>query len=199
MQYSNARIAVLSSELAPSQMSAQAFEAHFRAVFAERYAELFRVIDRYLGDASLASDIVQETFVRLYRRGTMPDDLRAWLVSVALNQARDEQRRSARRIRLLRRRTPEEHMGDAPPSPEEDVLAAERRLLVRRALATLPPRDRALLLLREEGYSYRELAVALEIVESSVGTLLARAKVAFRRAYESLQLIPEKRSTDVKP
>lgn len=87
-------------------------------------------------------------------------------------------------------------MGDAPPSPEEDVLAAERRLLVRRALATLPPRERALLLLREEGYSYRELAVALEIVESSVGTLLARAKVAFRRAYESLQQVPEKRSTD---
>jgi len=178
-------------------MDSRAFEGEFRAAFAARFPEVFRVVDRYLGDASLAADITQETFVRLYRRGAMPDDLRAWLVSVALNQARDEQRRSSRRLRLLRRRAPEEHMGDAPPSPEEDVLAAERRLLVRRALATLPPRERALLLLREEGYSYRELAVALEMLESSVGTLLARAKVAFRRAYQSLQQVPEKRSTDV--
>ena len=128
----------------------------------------------------------------------MPDDLRAWLVSVALNQARDEQRTRSRRLRLLRRRAPEEHMGDAAPSPEDDVLSAERRTLVRRALDTLPQRDRALLLLREEGYSYRELAVALEIVEASVGTLLARAKVAFRRAYESQQQISSNRSPDAR-
>lgn len=198
MQHAHVRIAVLPLELAPSRMSAHAFEADFRAAFGERHAELFRVIDRYLGDASLASDIVQETFVRLYRRGTMPDNLRAWLVSVALNQARDEQRTRSRRLRLLRRRAPEEHMGDAAPSPEDDVLSAERRTLVRRALDTLPQRDRALLLLREEGYSYRELAVALEIVEASVGTLLARAKVAFRRAYESQQQISSNRSPDAR-
>ncbi|MEP7087686.1 MAG: sigma-70 family RNA polymerase sigma factor [Gemmatimonadota bacterium] len=168
-------------------MSAYAFDAAFRAAFASRYAELFRVVHRYLGDASLAGDIAQETFVRLYNRGTMPDDLRAWLVSVALNQARDEQRTQSRRLRLLRRRAPEEHMGDAARAPDEDVLSAERRSLVRRALVLLPERDRALLLLREEGYSYRELALSLDIVESSVGTLLARAKVAFRKVYESQQ------------
>lgn len=78
-------------------------------------------------------------------------------------------------------------MGDAAPSPEEEVLFEERRMLVRKPLDALPPRERALLLLREEGYSYRELAVVLEIVETTVGTLLARAKVAFRLAFESQQ------------
>ena len=198
MQYSLVRDASPPLELASFKVNAHAFDAEFRAAFTAWFPEVFRVVDRYLGDASLASDISQETFVRLHRRGTMPDDLRAWLVSVALNQARDEQRRSSRRLRLLRRRTPEEHMGDAAPSPEEDVLSAERRMLVRRALEMLPPRDRALLLLREEGYSYRELAVALEMVEASVGTMLARAKVAFRRAYESMQHSPPNRSTDAR-
>jgi RNA polymerase sigma factor (sigma-70 family) len=74
-------------------------------------------------------------------------------------------------------------MADAEPSPEDDVLAAERRTLVRYALRTMEPRDRSLLILREEGYSYRELAQALALNESSVGTLLARAKSAFRAAY----------------
>ncbi len=187
MHRSLVRIPIHSRELASSRMNAYAFDAAFRAAFASRYAELFRVVDRYLGDASLAGDIAQETFVRLYNRGTMPDDLRAWLVSVALNQARDEQRSQSRRLRLLRRRAPEEHMGDAALAPDEEVLSAERRSLVRRALVILPARDRALLLLREEGYSYRELALSLDILESSVGTLLARAKVAFRKVYESQQ------------
>ena len=41
-----------------------------------------------------------------------------------------------------------------------------------------------MLLLRAEGYGYRELAAALDLNESSMGTLLARAKRAFREAYE---------------
>ena len=48
----------------------------------------------------------------------------------------------------------------------------------------LPERERQLLLLRAEGYSYRDLARALDLEESSVGTLLARAKRAFRDRYE---------------
>jgi RNA polymerase sigma factor (sigma-70 family) len=55
-------------------------------------------------------------------------------------------------------------------------------LYARTALDSLPLRDRQLLLLRYEGYSYRELASALDLTETSVGTLLARAKDAFRRA-----------------
>ena len=56
---------------------------------------------------------------------------------------------------------------------------------MRRALDRVPERDRHLLLLRAEGYSYREIAAALQIQETSVGTLLARAKRAFRDNYEA--------------
>jgi DNA-directed RNA polymerase specialized sigma24 family protein len=45
-------------------------------------------------------------------------------------------------------------------------------------------REQSLLLLHAEGYSYREIAVALDLNESSVGTLLARARTAFRTAYQ---------------
>lgn len=76
-------------------------------------------------------------------------------------------------------------MSDEPPSPDDQVLAEERRDRVRRALDRLTERERGLLLLRHEGYSYRQLAEALDLTESSVGTLLARAKAAFRAAYEN--------------
>jgi len=50
-----------------------------------------------------------------------------------------------------------------------------------------------------EGYSYRELAVALHLTETSVGTLLARARLAFRKAYESMQQITPDGRKDVQP
>ena len=61
--------------------------------------------------------------------------------------------------------------------------AAETRRRVRAALDQVPERDRHLLLLRAEGYSYRELAQALELNEPSVGVFLARARATFRVAY----------------
>jgi RNA polymerase sigma-70 factor, ECF subfamily len=190
------RLAHALPTFALERVSERPFDAEFRAVFDARFAELFRWLDRYAGDASLAADVAQETFVRLYQRDEMPTDVRAWLVSVALNLVRDEQRRGARRRRLLLKRAVADTMADAAPSPEDDVLAVERRALVRRALYSLPERDRALLLLREEGYSYRELASALGLLEASVGTLLARAKVAFRESYESAEHDDASRRTD---
>jgi RNA polymerase sigma factor (sigma-70 family) len=163
------------------------FDAEFRAVYDARFTELHRWLSRYSGDSSLASDVAQETFVRLYRRGEMPEDVRAWIASVALNQVRDDKRRRARWRRLLVHRTADATMADPEPSPVEEVLAAERRALVRRALDAMSARDRGLLLLREEGYSYRELASALALHESSVGTLLARAKLSFREVYSALE------------
>ena len=65
-------------------------------------------------------------------------------------------------------------------------MSGESRRDVRAALETLPERDRQILLLHGEGYRYREIALALRMNEASVGTLLARARRAFRDAYEEM-------------
>jgi RNA polymerase sigma-70 factor (ECF subfamily) len=63
------------------------------------------------------------------------------------------------------------------------VNAADARHRVRFAIDLLPERERRLLLLHAEGFSYRDIASALQLNEASVGTLLARARTAFRNAY----------------
>jgi RNA polymerase sigma-70 factor (ECF subfamily) len=50
-------------------------------------------------------------------------------------------------------------------------------------LAALPKRDAELLLLRGDDVSYEELAATLSLSPASVGTLLSRARLAFRREY----------------
>src|ERR1700694_1237355 len=142
-------------------MSGKPFDHEFAALFAERSAPLCRYISRVSGDPAMAEDIVQECFVRLYRRASMPDDPPAWLVTVANNLLRDDRRGGARRQRLTL--SPSSHLplrGEAPPA-DAAVLAGERIESVRQALARLPLRDRQAVFVPYEGYSYLEIAGAL--------------------------------------
>jgi RNA polymerase sigma-70 factor (ECF subfamily) len=160
------------------------FERAFRRLFDDQFPSLFRYLDRLTGDPDLAADLAQEAFVRLYQRGTPPDDVRAWLASVASNLLRDDRRRDARRGRILEARAADVPLGTGPEPADAAVVTSEQRGAVRRALDRLPVRDRQILLLRHEGYSYREIAQAVGVAESGVGTLLARATAAFRRAFD---------------
>ena len=58
---------------------------------------------------------------------------------------------------------------------------------MRRALAALDPRDRELLMMREEGFSYREMAEAVGVQATSVGTLVARAQKRFTETWSDQQ------------
>ena len=74
----------------------------------------------------------------------------------------------------------------APAEPLDFSGRADVQETVRAALASLDERQVQLLLLRQEGLSYRELATVLGVAPGSVGTLLARAEAAFERTYRKL-------------
>ncbi len=164
----------------PVPDSATPFHEEFVTLFTERFGGLWRFLDRLSGDPDLASDLAQDSFVKLYRRGSLPDRPNAWLVTVALNLLRNTRATASRRLRLLTVERALHVHADPPPSPDGAAVADDRRRQVRRALDRLPERDRQLLLLRAEGMSYRDLADVLQLNEASIGTLLARAKRAFR-------------------
>jgi RNA polymerase sigma factor (sigma-70 family) len=166
----------------PDVVGEPAFDIAFRDEFDRRYTPLARYLARLVGDGALAADLAQEAFVRLFRRGAMPDEPGAWLVSVAHNLLRNERRQARRRMELIGARAAEVVPSDAAVSPDAAVEMDETREHVRRALDTLAERERRMLLLRYEGFSYQEIAAALQLHPASVGTLLARAKAAFRRA-----------------
>ena len=167
------------------------FEDEFRACYTRRFRTLFTYLNRLTGDSELASDIAQEAFVRLHRRGTMPELPGGWLVTVAHNLVRDEQRRSSRQLRILTT-SPERAPSGAPvPDPGAELESAERVRAVRAALELLSPRDRRALLLRHAGYSYREIGAALNLARGSVGTTLVRATQAFRSAFKEMHGAPE--------
>lgn len=170
-------------EAAEPEARLPSFDARFSELFHRSFDRLARVLDRLSGEPDLAADVVQDAFVRLYQRGSFPDAPEAWLISVALNLFRNARTTQRRRERLLTVFRGASVHSDPAPRPDEGVVADETRVRVRSAIDQMPERDRQLLLLRAEGYSYRDLAGALGIQESSVGTLLARAKESFRHFY----------------
>ena len=173
----------------PEERRSRPYRELVREVHDAHYAFLFRYLHRLSGDRDLAADIAQEAFVRLFRRGTLPDTPDRWLVTVALNLFRNERSTAGRRARLTA-----QHASDlrpaSSPSPAERFDALRLQAQVREALSRLSLREQELLLLRAEGYSYRDLAAVLELNEASVGTLLARAKRAFEGSYGETKHAP---------
>jgi len=145
-------------------------------LFARHHGELFRYVARYTGDADLADDVVQDVFVRLAERPPgHREQLRGWLFRVATTIAIDAQRRARRRLELVHEQAASLPVAEPPPSPVRLVEQAETRRRVRDALATLNDKERAVLLMREEGFTHREIAEAVGTTTGSVGTMFARA------------------------
>jgi RNA polymerase sigma-70 factor (ECF subfamily) len=160
------------------------FREAFDETFEEQYPRVFGFLDRLSGEPELAADISQEAFVKLLRRGAMPESPAAWLVTVGLNLYRNARAKRSRRKSLLSLSTAQGSFSDPEPAPDASAETGEAQERVRATLRRLEERDQKLLLLRAEGFSYREIANALALNEGSIGTLLARAKKAFRAAYQ---------------
>jgi RNA polymerase sigma-70 factor (ECF subfamily) len=145
-----------------------------------------RYLTRRLGDRDWAEEVAQETFLRALR--TPPaTNARSWLFAVATNLVRDEARKQEVRRRQLQLLAAEEREREISQASMEDLaVRAQDAAFARRALDALAERDREALLLKEEGLDYTEIAEALDLTVSSVGTTLSRARRRLAEAYEAL-------------
>jgi RNA polymerase sigma-70 factor (ECF subfamily) len=137
---------------------------------------VMNVIFRMCGNAQVAEDAAQETFIRAWSHlGSFRVDssLRNWLYRIALNTATDMLRKEKR---ILPGDVDDFQLADPQPGPEGIYLQEERTALVQAAIQSLPDASRAVLVLKEyEGLSYREIADALDI---PIGTVMSRLNYA---------------------
>ena len=131
--------------------------------------------------------MTQEVFLRLYRNlNATPGEelLRAWLLRVTLNVARNTLRGQSRSMV----RDNEYHKSTA----ETAFLSKRRKKTTnadmaieeaRRALDKIKEPMRSCLLLKQQGLSYREIATSLSLKETNIGSLVARGRKEFARVY----------------
>jgi RNA polymerase sigma factor (sigma-70 family) len=155
-----------------------ATRADLELVFRTDYARVVGVAARVLGSRDDAEDVAQEVFLAFGRSSVPTEAAGGWLsvaaAHTALNLLRSGRRRASR----------EEVAGaedQVAPDVADTVVVREDRSRVRAALARLPHRQAAALVLRHSGLSYAEIATALDLSPGSVGTTVRRAESALRK------------------
>jgi RNA polymerase sigma-70 factor, ECF subfamily len=176
--------------------------AAFDTLFQRYHARVRAVCLRYVGDETLAEDLVQETFYNVIRALARVDqsfNFGAWVHRIAVNICQDELRRRNRRALHLDQGggDPDDAIlkladGDRTGHPEEALEMSTLRQLVWDVAKRLPERQRMVLTLRElQGMSYATIARVMGITDAAVETLLHRARKRFKEEYLRLESPPE--------
>jgi RNA polymerase sigma-70 factor (ECF subfamily) len=130
-----------------------------------------------------AEDVAQEALLRAYRffRGFHGGDARAWLLQIVRNTCYTWLEKN-RPVELMTEFDEELHQQPSA-NPESLAIAVDNRDRLHRALESLPPRFREVLVLRElEGCSYKEIATITAIPIGTVMSALARARQRLQRS-----------------
>ena len=161
--------------------------ASLEALYGELAPRIHRFLRDLLGDATLATDATQETFIRAFRRvGKLPPGTRLspWVFGVARHVSLEFRRARGRFRRVVvdaPSKAHDEVHDRARRTPEAELLDREALTVVERALDRLPEERRAALLLRlDHGLAYEDIA-------QTMGWSLAKVKVEIFRAREVLR------------
>jgi RNA polymerase sigma-70 factor (ECF subfamily) len=160
-------------------------ESALETIFCVEYKRIARVIARVTRDPARAEEIAVEVFLKWAQTPKAQGEHAAgWLYRTAVRAGLRELRSETRRAwyERLFALVPSGR-ANGPRTPEDVHTAREEQWRVRSVLSVLSWREGALLLLRSEGLSYAEVAAAVQVSPTSVGTLLTRAQQAFRKEY----------------
>jgi RNA polymerase sigma-70 factor (sigma-E family) len=160
-------------------------EAAVRALYEARHAELVRFATFIVGDRHVAEDLAQEAFMRVYDAWDRLEDhdrALAYLRATVVNLSRGRHRR-----RLVAERNQQPHLV-AVPSAEDDAMGRVGRSAVLDAVAALPSRQRACVVMRHwlrmtEG----EIAATLDVSVGSVRTHNKRGLETLQRKLGALR------------
>src|SRR3954471_23685352 len=172
-------------------------ETAFATLVERHHRELHVHCYRMLGSFDEAEDLVQETFLRAWRRRdsfTGGPGFRAWLYRIATNASLDAIRSRSRRVASLGsfaevpwlQPYPDRLLDEVAPSEAEpDAVLVARETIELTFLAViqlLPPRQRAVLLLRDVlEWSAAETAAALELSVAAANSALQRARATLQQ------------------
>jgi len=147
------------------------FEAHYQ----QHFEAIFKFCFRFLNNRESALDITQETFVKYFERmnqqGKGVENTKAWLYKVAGNLCLNVLNSAGRHSEVENRL----HLNEIEnTTPESILIENENTTRIRTVIARLKPESQLLILMYQDGLSYREMSEATGISINSIGKTLWR-------------------------
>jgi RNA polymerase sigma-70 factor (ECF subfamily) len=178
-------------------------ELAFHELVIRHQRAIYGLCLRMIGQPTEAEDVAQDVFVRSFLAiDTFRGDssLGTWLYRIAINLCKNRLKYLGRRRtssaqtvddvpegELVRSVAGGLSVGEPAPRPDEALSGNQTEQLIQRALATVEPDFRELLVLRDiEGLSYAEVMTITGLAEGTVKSRLHRARAALKSAYEAL-------------
>lgn len=153
--------------------------------------KLFRFSYNIVNDEVEAEDVVQEVFIKLWKQRDNMDQINnveAWCMRVTRNLSIDKIRSKHHRTEGFQEGF---DMKDDAPSPYQETAGSDLFSKIKNLMQRLPEKQRMVMELRDiEGFSYQEVADALEISLDQVKVNIYRARLAMRKELETLNLTP---------
>lgn len=147
-------------------------------------------VAKMLGNASEAEDIAQQAFIRLWKyapryevRAKFTTFLYTITRNLVFNETKRKQRKKEHSLEEQEENSFQQLRGKATSCPDQEILQAELKNEVDKAISHLPEKQRmAVILRRYENMPYDEIADVLEISISAVKSHLFRARISLRES-----------------
>jgi RNA polymerase sigma-70 factor (ECF subfamily) len=168
-------------------------QAAFQELFRKFSPRILKFARRLVGNDARAEEVTQDVFLQVFRfrdRYRPESRLSTWLFTITTNFCLNDLRRPERRLRVDLwddRGTEDRSEGPSLPdpdaiTPEEGASSRELAQQLDAAIAALPPKQRAAILLsRFDGLEYRDVAAALGCTEGAVKALVFRATQSLKQ------------------
>jgi len=163
----------------------------FRKLYDDYHQKVYNTAITMLGNAEDAEDVVQEIFMKIYRKVSSFDGrskIGTWLYRIAVNVCIDHVRRN----KVLRTKTlsvEEEtliNLQEKGNEVEKSVTSGEVNKITRNAITRLSPKLRTVVVLRDlQGFAHAEIAVILGCSKGTVSSRLSRGRLKLRALLKS--------------
>jgi RNA polymerase sigma-70 factor, ECF subfamily len=155
----------------------------FELLMRRHNQQIYRAVIAIVRDAEEAQEVMQQAYLSAWthlRDFAGESRFATWLTRIAVHQALRGRRRHRRNLAVVAEE-PGGDIAEAAPSPEEQAMAGEMRVLLERAVMAMPVEYRAVVILRDvQGLTSEEAAEVLDVTSGVIRTRLHRARAMLR-------------------
>ncbi|MFA8299421.1 MAG: RNA polymerase sigma factor [Hyphomicrobiales bacterium] len=153
----------------------------FKDLYNEHYKLIYSIVFRFIHNKEETEDICQETFLKLYEyisNGKEINNVKSWLITLSLNNCKDKYKKQTK-YRFIKDHVHSSKLQYSDPDSMYEIN--EKAQILSSAIDQMPQKEKEMLILYQEGMSYKEIGEICNVNYTSVGKTLSRVILKLKK------------------